>query len=329
LTRSGNPLSQARAVAALSRVLRLESADLIHTHTAAGGLVGRVAARIAGTPHVVHTIHGLHNLGGGPVRAALFNAVEKWGAAHSDFVFVQNERDRKTVQGWRVTPHDHVWNIGNGIDLARFDPDRISPEARRRLKRELGLRPTARIVTFIGRPTRDKGALDVAEVARRLWEANVDAQLLCVVPDLPGERRSALPALERAAARYELRMTCFRRDIPALLAISDVFLLLSRYEGLSKSLIEAMAMEVPAVTTNVRGCSDLVEEGGTGFLVKPGDLDATVRQIRHLLDNPERAHAMGKRARNRALRDHGEGAMLETQVGIIRSLLRSPGMAVD
>lgn len=320
LPRSANPLLQLRALAALHRLLRARRPDVLHTHTAAAGLVGRVAGRMARVPAVVHTIHGLHvHAGMAPAAARFFEGAERAGAHLSDAVFVQNEEDWRVAAGWGALPANRVLNIGNGVDLRRFDPAAVPAEAVAALRAELALPPGARVVAYIARPTRDKGAEDVLELSARL-AARPDVHLLCLLPELAGERGSIRDRFRTAPGGERRRVLGFRDDVPALLALADVLILPSRYEGLSRSVIEAMAMGRPVVASDVRGCRELVEDGRTGILVPPGDVGALRAGVLRVLDDDGLRAAMGARARARALRLYDERIMLDAQVAVVRAL---------
>lgn len=327
LPRSSSPLAQLRALWAVYRLLRAWRPHVLHTHTAAGGLVGRVAGWMARVPVVVHTIHGLHVHPGMPAAAAaFFVGAERLGARLSHAVLVQNEEDRRVAEGWGAVPAGRVLNIGNGIDLSRFDPAAVPAGAVDALRDELALPRGGRVVAYIARPTLDKGAAEVLELSARL-AAHPRVHVVCLLPELPGERGSVRDRFLTAPGLEARRVLGFRDDVPALLALADLLVLPSRYEGLAKSIIEAMAMARPVVAADVRGCRELVEDGVTGFLVPFGDVDALEDRVLRLLgDAPLRA-AMGAHARERALLRHDAGGVMRAQVEVIRDLLRERGAA--
>jgi glycosyltransferase involved in cell wall biosynthesis len=323
LPRSANPLVQLRALGALVRLLRARRPDVLHTHTAAGGLVGRVAGRIARVPVVVHTIHGMHTYPGMPAPAErAVVAAERLGARLSHAVFTQNEEDRRVAEGWGVLPPDRVVNLGNGVDLRRFDPAAVPARAVQALRAELALPPDARVVAYVSRPTRHKGAAEVLALSARL-AAHPGVYLVCLLPELPGERGSLRERFHTAPGGERRRVLGFRDDVPTVLALADLLVLPSRLEGLPRSVIEAMAMGRPVVASDVRGSRELVEDGATGFLVPPGDVDALEERVLRLLADPAARAAMGARARERALRLHDESRMLDAQVEVIRALVNA------
>lgn len=320
--RTLNAARHLASLARLVRVVRAERVDLLHSHTAIAGLLGRVAARMAGVRAVAHTAHGFpFHPGMPPARRRLLESCERLGMRFTDHMFVQTEEDRRLAAGWGVLPEHRIQNIGNGIDLTRFDAAAVPPAALAALRSELDLPPGATVVTYIARPTAAKGAPELREMAARLAARHRDVHFVCVVPELPGEAGGARHLFAAGAGKERLRVLGFRRDIPAILALSDVFVLPTLHEGLCKSIIEAMAMGVPVVTSDVRGCRELVEEGRTGHRVPAGDVAALTARVDALLREPERRRALGERARRVVLERFDQRVMLNAQVEALRSLL--------
>lgn len=319
LRRSLNALSHARVLAIVVKLLRSERIELLHSHALVAGLIGRTAARLAGTPLSVYTAHGFrfHDRMAFLPRNVLLRA-ERWGARHSDFLFVQNPEDRITAVAHRFLPPERVLTIGSGIDLTAFSPKRDSDERLDELRAELDLPHDARVVTTIARPTREKGVRAFYELAERVSARRNDVHFLAVLPELHGERSSIAKELEgRGGPR--MRRLEFRRDIPQLLRLSDVFVLPSEFEGVSRVVMEAMASGVPVVATNVRGCRQLVRPGETGYLYEPGDVRKLDELVEHLLE-PGVADAMGVRAYDVARRELDQRRSIELQLDVFERL---------
>lgn len=320
LHRSVRPDRLGSAVRALVRLLRREHVDMVHAHTVVGGIVGRLATPRA-TPYV-YTAHGLHThdapsrLVGGAYRLA--EGLATRGAAA---VFVQHGEDREALIARGMAQPERVLMIGNGIDLARFadDPDR--PDRVRQIRADLGIPDDALVVSIIARATRTKGMPEFAQLALALRETRPGVHFVAVAPVFEGERGAARDDLDAAVhAGANLHVLSYRRDVADLLALTDVFVLPSRFEGVSKILMEAMAMGVPAVATDVRGCRGVVRPGETGTLVPLDDERALVRAVDDLLGSPETRRRYGARARAIARDEFDEARPFALQVDVLRRI---------
>lgn len=310
-----------KCLRALRAVLRRERIDILHSHSLIGGLLGRIAANDVGVPLSIYTAHGFRfHPDQNPLAHRFYLAMERIGARSTDHVFTQNREDRDAAIRLGLAPPERVQAIGNGIDLRRFAGGHVSEEAVARLRRELKIPDGAIVVTSIGRPTREKGAADFVEMARTM--AGRNAVFVAVFPAIENERHSIRETLVRRGATSNLRILGYRRDIPELLALTDIYVLASRYEGLSRSLMEAMASGAVPVVSDVRGNREMVRHGETGYLLPVRDVTAFTRHLVMLVDAPVRRAEMGCRARAFALENFDETVMLAEQVRVICGLAR-------
>lgn len=330
VSRSWNAARHTVSLWRLSRMMRRGRFDLVHTHTPVAGLLGRIAARLAGIPLVVYTAHGFYFHEGmrPPVRAAM-RAIERFGAALSDLVFVQSAEDWREAVETRIAPAGRLVHIGNGVDPDLFAPDRHAGRAAA-VRGELGL-GDGPVVGFTGRIVREKGAVEFAQAAGTLARRFPRAAFVMVGASLPSDRDGCLAEIERlrgvGGLGERLVMTGYRDDVPAILSILDVFVMPSWREGMPRSLIEAMAAALPVVATDIRGCREEVVDGVTGILVPPRDARALAGAIGRLLDDPSSARRMGDEGRARAVELFDEKAVTRLQVERIEALAggRRPG----
>lgn len=320
--RSFDVRRHAACLRALVEVLRRERPDAVHCHTVIAGLLGRIAARWAGVPVSVYTAHGFrfHERMARP--AWLFYAGCEWvGGRLSDRIFFLNDADRHAALGLRMIDADRAITVGNGVDLARFSPDAVSAAEANALRDRLGIPAHTKVVTFIGRPTREKGLDTFQAFAEQLIAAREDVAFVAVCPLFEGERHSLLDALKQAAGP-RIKVLGWRQDVNALLAMSDVFVLPTLFEGLSTVTIEAMAMALPVVVSDVRGCRELVRDGVTGALLPPGEPRAWAEAIAGLLDDPARCARMGQAARRFVVERLQQREAVTLQVEAVRALVR-------
>lgn len=297
-TRGMNPMADLRAARQLWRLLRAEKFDVLHTHNPKPGLYGRVLGRLAGVPIVVHTTHGLYAApDDGRLKRALVYALEAVASRFSDLELVQNPEDLALMARLRLVPPQRARLLGNGVDLARFDPERFGSGPRARLRHELGFGVDQVVVGAVGRLVAEKGYAELLDATARLSH---DYGLMIVGPEDP-EKADALPHdLVEAARARGVRFLGLRADVDELYSAMDVFVLPSHREGLPRAAIEAAAMGLPIVATDIRGCRQVVEHGVNGLLVPVGDVTALADAVGRLAADDALRTRMGEAGRTRA-----------------------------
>lgn len=295
IARMGRELGPGDLVAfvQLVRALRRLRPDVVHTHAAKAGTLGRLAALVPGRsrPRVtVHTFHG-HSLTGyfGPRKAALFTRIERFLARRTTRLIAVSDETRDDLVRLGVAPAERFEVIRLGLDLSRFDID-AATRARRRAetRARLGIPDDARVVTLVARLVAIKRIDRFLAGARRIAAERDDVWFLIAGDGELRDQLRALPQPERVI------WAGFQRDVPGICFASDVVVLTSDNEGTPVSLIEAQAAGVPVVSTRVGGAAAVVAPG-SGALVDTGDIDGFARAVTALLDHagsPEdrRAH---------------------------------------
>lgn len=283
MVRAIRPLGDLRTLWSLVRIIRRFRPDVVHTHLAKAGLLGRLAARLAGVPVVVHTYHGSVLRGYfGPRQSRLLLWIDRWLARLSSRLIAITPSGRRELSDLGVAPADRIEVIPLGLDLESFRERRDSAAARR----SLGIAPETPVIGIVGRlvPIKDVGTfLRAVELASR----TVPDLVALIVGD--GEERAALEALATPRCRF----LGFREDVQALLGAMDVLALSSRNEGSPVSLIEGLAAGKPVVATAVGGVPDVVRDGETGLLVPPGDPEALAAAMVRLLTDRSLAARLG------------------------------------
>lgn len=278
-----------RAFWQLFCLMKRERFDIVHTHSTKAGLIGRLSARWAGVPAIIFTAHGwAFTQGRSSWKRWALALVERWAALFTNKIICVSEHDRQLALAFKIARPEQLVLIRNGLYPCPFlQADRTQ------VRNELMVtKPT---VTFVARFAPPKEPLQVLKALRAL----PNCQALFVGD---GPLRSAA---QRWAARNGLAdrvwFTGTRRDIPNILAASDIFVLASRWEGSPLVIIEAMLAGLPVVATDVGGVCELVEHGITGFLVPAGDVDALAEALRKLLEDKSLQRKMGEAGRARAL----------------------------
>src|SRR4051812_33104920 len=290
------------AVRKLGSILRGDRPDIVHTHAAKAGTLGRLAVLIAcgrSRPVLVHTFHG-HSLTGyfSGRTAGAYRMIERWLARRTDTLVAVSTEVRDELLRLGVAGPERFVVVPVGFDLGRFLDD--SDRARRRaaLRARWGLTADAEVVTLVARLVEVKRVDRFIAVARLL--ADRPRARFVVVGD--GDLRDRLAASEEARLLGErLIWAGFRRDMVDILFASDLVMLTSDHEGTPVSLIEAQAAAVPVVGTDVGGTRSAVRDGDTGVLAAPHDVRGLAAAAAAILDDRGLAGRMGAAGRRHAV----------------------------
>ncbi len=321
LGREISPLRDLLATFKLARLIRRERPQILHTHTAKAGTVGRVAALLAGSrrpPIVVHTFHG-HVLRGyfGPVRSLMFRLLERWLASSTTALVAVSPQVRDDLVALGIAPRERFAVIRLGIELdARVAAQQ---DGRSESRRYLGIPLNRFAVGWIGRMTAVKRTDDVLLAFKALRDRGVDA-CLCMVGDGPDRGQLERRAHELGIVRDTLFLG-YQEDVASFYAAFDALVLPSGNEGTPVSAIEALAAGRPVVATRVGGVPDVVRDGEDGFLVEAGATDELAGRLARLARDPDLREQMGRRGRERVLPRYAVDRLVDDVDRLYRSLL--------
>ncbi|MFN2586696.1 MAG: glycosyltransferase family 4 protein [Actinomycetota bacterium] len=287
LYRPVSPARDARAYRELRRVLR-RGFDVVHTHSSKAGVLGRVGARRAGVPAIVHTSHGLPvNPDMGAAGRTVLVAAERVATRVCDAVVAVSRATARELADLGIARPEQIVVIPSGVDVARF----TGAADRAGAKRALGIDASAPAAGWIGRHFDQKRPDQVVAAARRIV-SEVPEAVFVMVGDGPLLERT------RAAAADEPRIRVLgrRSDVENVYAALDVMLLASAWEGLPRTVLEAHAAGVPVVATDVSGVGEVVADGVTGFLARSGDWGTLAQRAVALLRDPALRDEMSRAA---------------------------------
>lgn len=275
----------------LARYMRSFQPHVVHTRNW-GGLEGLFAARLAGVPVLIHSEHGyeVDSLRGVPMRRRM---MRRAAYALADVVFTNsNELRAYHSEQAQISP-DRIRVIYNGVDTQRFAP---KPEARHRVRQSLGLPMGSFVVGSVGRlvPIKDHGTL--LSAASILADRSIDVRVLLVGTG------PSMADLERQASRLDnlhgrVYFVGASEEVPDLLNAMDVYVQPSLGEGMSNTLIEAMATGLPVLATRVGGNPEIIEDSRTGWLFAPGDIGSLANHLEQLFRGIESRRVLGSAAR--------------------------------
>lgn len=316
LRNSFNPLRLIPAFIRIYQILGNERPDIVHTHQAHAGLLGRTAARLRGVPRIIHTFHGhtFHSYFSPLKEKAIITAEQMLASVSTDIVAISPAISYDLAHTYEICPEKKIRLIPLGFNLDPFLKCEISPQQARK---NLGLPETGPIIGFSGRfvPVKDP-----------MLFLNAAGQVLSEVPDAhilmcgDGELRPRVEEEARALGlQNSVHFTGWKEDVAETLRAMDVFVLTSKNEGTPAAIIEAMAAGVPVVAADAGGVRDLVTDRETGFLVSsrnPADFAHAVKSA--LTETPEQA-AIIQKAKEKAA-----GYSAENLLTHIRNLYQGP-----
>ena len=318
LVRPVRPLSDVLAVIELYRRLRSERPDILHTHSSKAGILGRIAARLAGVPIVVHTFHGFgFNDRQSFLVRRLYVALERWTARFSSRLVFVSDSNWKEAERRKIGDPARYTLIRSGVPLQRLAQIKLSAD-RIGVRADLRLPADARIVVTISAFKPQKNLTDFLELADRVAQERNDAYFVLIGD---GELR---PLLERQIGELKLnartRLPGWVKEPARILAAADVFVLTSLWEGLPRALVESMALGVPAVCYRADGVADLLSQEDE---IRPrGDLDGLAASVLRLLRDPDAARKMAASQGSRITRDYDIVEMVRQQEMLYLDLRR-------
>lgn len=297
------PIRDLIALWKLIKLFRRERYDIVHSTTPKAGLLTAIAGRVAGVPVRLHTFTGQVWMEKRGTTRYLAKMADRLTAFLDSQCYADSasQRDFMVAEGIAGAAQIKVLEAGSlaGVELQRFDPKRWAPQ-RHTIREELRISRSAVVISFIGRVTRDKGIQELVTAFQSLRRGSAECVLLLVGPrdpdwhDLSSEVRDAL---ERDPS---IICVGYSSEPERYLAITDIFCLPSYREGFGNVAIEAAAMGVPTVGTEIVGLRDAIVGGKTGLLVPPKDATALARALATLMADPELRRTMGEQGRLRA-----------------------------
>jgi glycosyltransferase involved in cell wall biosynthesis len=293
IVRSIRPVKDFKALISLVRLIFKEKPDIVHTHSSKGGILGRLAAKIAGVPHIIHTPHG--HVFYGYFRAFASRAflwIEKIFSMFTDRIVALTDGEKNDYINLSVCSSEKLFKIHSGVDVEKFMQGNGNRVEKRR---SLGLDQNEAVIGFVGWLLPIKGPDYLLKAMDRVWQRHPEASLVLVGKgDLDVDLRAE--ALKKNA-NGKVKFLGWREDIDEIMPLFDMLVLPSLNEGMGRVLVEAMAAGKPVVASRVGGIPDLVRDGETGYLVPPADEKALADGIKKLLGDPEKAKQMGQRGK--------------------------------
>lgn len=303
-------IADAASLLALVRSFRRRRFDVVHTHTPKAGLLGPLAARLAGVPVVVHTIHGLLLHDSQPRwRRALGWFPEKITSTLSHRLLSQSEEDVRVIHKMKLGSRKKVSYLGNGVDVERFHPPSTAERAAAR--RALGPKPDEFAIGSVGRLVYEKGFAELFSAAAQIRNPYPLVRFFVVGAEEP-DQRDAIPRkrISELASRGQVEFLGWRDDMAPFYSALDLFVLPSHREGIPRACMEAAASGLPVIASNIRGCREVVRDGESGLLFPVGNSEALAEAIAKLISNRACAQEMGANGRRHIVQYFDERQVL-------------------
>jgi glycosyltransferase involved in cell wall biosynthesis len=314
LVRPVAPAGDARAYREIARMIRDRGFDVVHTHSSKAGVLGRLAAKRARVPAIVHTSHGLPvNPDMSAAERVLLLGAERAAARASDRIVAVSRATADELVALRLARPGQIAIIPSGIDVDRFRNGPLREDARRLLGLPIG----GPVVGWVGRHFPQKRPDLVVRIARSVVEAVPEASFV-MVGDGPGFADAV-----DSTRGSRIHVIGYRPDIETAYAAMDVFLLASAWEGLPRTVLESGAAGVPVVATDVSGISEVVRDGETGRLAPVGDWRALAEGVAELLRDEEERATMGKAIRELVGSAYSQDRTVEGTVALYREILEA------
>ncbi len=317
LLRKINVIKDLKAFFNIWRIIKKYNPLIVHTHSSKAGLMGRLAAKLAGTPIIVHTPHG-HVFFGyfGPFKTKLFIILEKLASRITDKIVALTNREKKDHILFKITDEDKFSVIYSGIELNTLKES--SSEEKQNLKKELGIPENSLIVGTAGRLVPVKGPECLVKAAKYIISKYPDTYFM-FAGDGPLEQDLKRKALEMGISDNIIFLG-WRDDLAKIISIYDIFVLPSLNEGMGRVLVEAMALGKSIVASNVGGIPNLVIHGKNGFLVPPKNPKELAKYIQVLLEDKDKREEMGLAGKEMAYNFTSE-RMVEEIANLYKKLL--------
>jgi glycosyltransferase involved in cell wall biosynthesis len=290
MTRTISPIKDLKAVYKLYKILKKEHPHIVHTHTPKAGIVGMLAAKLSGVKHRFHTVAGMPLLEATGPKRLLLNFVEKLTYKFSTKVFPNSYGLKQIIIKEGFTTQEKLKVIGNGssngINVDHFDRSLFSNEELLSLKQELKIKDNEFVFIYVGRLVTDKGINELVE-AFEIFTQNHHAKLILV-----GWRENELdPLLPKTEVTLNHNKNIievgYQPDVRPYFAIADALVFPSYREGFPNVVLQAGAMQVPSIVTDINGCNEIITHGENGLIIPKKDVQAIVNGMEHMIQKPD------------------------------------------
>lgn len=329
LTRKITPIKDIVAVIKLYRFLKKEKPAIVHTHTPKAGIVGMMAAWLARVPNRLHTVAGLPLMEATGFKRKVLNFVEKLTYHLATKVYPNSKGLYDFIIAEKFTKPEKISIIGNGssngIDTAYFDPNLYSEGDKTSLRYKWGIPQNHFLFIFVGRLVKDKGINELIEAFSKLSEYNKNVSLL-LVGLFENDLDPLLPkTMQIIAEKQNIYSVGYQNDVPPYFVISDALVFPSYREGFPNAVLQAGAMQLPSIVTDINGCNEIITAGENGLIIPPKNEAALYKAMNQLATDPVLYSSLKSSTRRIIAEKYGRKEIWEALLIEYKSLLNDTG----
>jgi glycosyltransferase involved in cell wall biosynthesis len=336
MSRQITPVKDVLSLVKLIRLFRKEKPTIVHTHTPKAGIVGMLAAKLVGVPIRLHTVAGMPLMEASGLKRKVLDAVEKLTYTCATRVYPNSQGLYDFILQNNYAQAEKVKVIANGssngIDTRYFSPTHFSEQQNQDLRRQLGIQADDFVFIFVGRIVGDKGINELVKGFRERPQKSLSLgegfreRLLLVGPlesDLDPLKRETLQEIE---SNPNIITTGFQADVRPYFAIANALAFPSYREGFPNVVMQAGAMGLPSIVTDINGCNEIIEDGRNGLIIPPKDTEALQTAMKRLLEDQDLYQQLKNNAREMITSRYEQKLVWEALVEEYESLLKEKGM---
>lgn len=316
MTRKITPFKDFKALIQLVVFMFKEKPDIVHTHTPKAGLLGMLAAKIIGVPHRLHTVAGMPLTVVTGVKRIILDFVEKLTYACATKVYPNSYGLKDLILEYKFTNPDKLCVIGrgssNGIDTSQFDPALVSEEIKNELRMKLNIDKDALVFLFVGRVVGDKGINELVEAFCNL-KSNKNVYLIVVgdyEPNLIPLNKQTENAMKNNS---NILAVGYKSNVVDYFAIADALVFPSYREGFPNVVMQAAAMQLNCIVSDINGCNEIVKDGINGWIVPVKNVNILKEKMQWCIDNPILSKNMGLKSREVMIK-HYERSYIQSEL---------------
>lgn len=289
-SRSPYSIANITSLIQLINIMKKNKYRLVHVHTPVAALLARLASKITNTKPVLYTAHGFHFYNGAPLKNwILYYSMEKLAARWTDGLITMNEEDFEIAHTLPIRINGNIYKVhGVGIDIQKYRID--DAEIRTKTRHKLNLADDDIMILTVAELNQNKNHIQLIKAIAELRETG---NVYCFIVGEGKLKQYLHDYVKKKNLEKKVIFLGFRKDVPELLAASDIFCMLSYREGLPRAVMEAMAAGKPVVASNIRGNRDLIKDKMNGFLVPVNNIYATETAILKLVKDENLRISMG------------------------------------
>lgn len=324
MTRSITPIKDLKAVYQLYKIFKKEKPFIVHSHTPKAGTLAMLAAKMAQVPHRLHTVAGLPLVEAKGLKRRLLNFVEKKTYSCATRVYPNSLGLKHIIQANGFCKSSKLKVIGkgssNGIDTAHFSPSLFTEIEKQNLRSKLSISTSSFVYIYLGRIVKDKGINELVSAFCHLQKNHKNITLLLV--GYYDEATAALQPETKTEIRTnnDIKLVEWQEDVRPFFLIANVLTFASYREGFPNTVLQASAMQVPSVVSDINGCNEIIQEGVNGSIVPVKDVKALQKGMQRLLVDTEYYAQLEKKSRKPICQNYERSYIWESLLKEYQSL---------